>query len=723
MSGDPFADFHDPFVDFDDEAQAGPPAFLNYAPPQGAAKPEAERFQPWHTHGDAGSPQATGPASADDIDLGMSEHDADVALETGSDLLQHAAMGATGGYGDDLAGLLIGTGARLHGRSGPDADLASRAARDSIRARQQGGRDRSPVASVVGDVAGAGALAAAVGGPFGAQISQMSVVPRVLSGAGVGAGWGLFTGYGYSDSDSFNERGRAALEAVPAGAMLGAAGEAVGSAVRGIKGMAGELAPWLAQKANKARQAMLGTPGDYTRAAEQGGRIDAINDVTKAAEDLGVVNRWAPQSSEDYARRLGDVRRAQGETIGATLDEAGDRGVALDVDDTERGLLGLAQQYERGATPISGTVDDDKIKSITLRRMADLLPDDANWANPNDAQLVGQGGGASAAPGRSLPPSAGQSLMDDLYDLESGDLGYVVTPRSLPPPLATDAVIEGSYHSQPPPPRRALSPREMWELKQKYERAGGYKKREMAQPGASAVKEAYREGAQVPRDQVYGAMPSDLAPGFETATDKFGQAATLENMARKKAAQRAGWGLGRVGTVLSGAGTGAAVGGALDAMVGLPPSLGAGAGGVLGGIAGYSARDYGPDLIANLLARGSEGAQHMASPGPIGTMAQNTGLMTGTLAQNPDVQQALQSVYADTKRLGDEGRGHNLPAAAQKLAASNPEAFGEYQEDFQAAATNPQALSVLLERLQRDQAQGNQRAAAILRQLQQMNVR
>jgi hypothetical protein len=127
--------------------------------------------------------------------------------QTEADLLRGGSQGFTAGFADELGGLAAGAGSlfgsardALTGFNGGDEgalDAAKRAyteGRDSERAKVKAARDRSPVASTVGEIAG-GVLV-----PGGAASKMSSIPKKMLAGAATGSALGALSGIGSAES-------------------------------------------------------------------------------------------------------------------------------------------------------------------------------------------------------------------------------------------------------------------------------------------------------------------------------------------------------------------------------------------------------------------------------------------------------------------------------------------------------------------------------------------
>lgn len=228
------------------------------------------------------------------------------ALDTLADGTVHAANGMFFGYGDELAGLVGGDEMR-----------------DNIRNRLQLGHERSPGASLAGDVVG-GAVPAVASTLATGGGAALPMAGRVALGMGLGAEQAGLAASGNADD---GDRWEAALDAAPIGAGMGALGELGASGVQGAGNWArNTAAPYLRNQGLLNRAASTAVPPKQLM-NELGGP-QGMREAGQWMEDRGMT-QWSPRelqsNIDDYtSMRSGDQR--------SFLDELGENPDAYPVD-------------------------------------------------------------------------------------------------------------------------------------------------------------------------------------------------------------------------------------------------------------------------------------------------------------------------------------------------------------------------------------------------------
>jgi hypothetical protein len=220
------------------------------------------------------------------------------------------------------------------------------------------------------------------------------------------------------------------------------------------------------------------------------------------------------------------------------------------------------------------------------------------------------------------------------------------------------------------------TPRDLDNMKQTYEGSSyALKTAPQMERGAAA---ANKVAADEARMRLGGVMAgaNRVDPGiledFTKGSQQFGDAATVEKIARSAAAKSA---------------VAPMIGGALGGVAGYQTQhdlKGAGLGAAAGALATRGLQTYGADMGANAL-RGVEGLSGGAS-------------------------QALQSAaqsggrLAEAKQVMAQSRGQELPNVINKLLADpqGAQSLGKYRAEFESAGRTPGGIAGLLSKLQRD---------------------
>lgn len=234
------------------------------------------------------------------------------------------------------------------------------------------------------------------------------------------------------------------------------------------------------------------------------------------------------------------------------------------------------------------------------------------------------------------------------------------------------------------------TPADLAALKRTYE-ANAYPDA-LSGSAENAMGQAHKLGADVSRDQLRNAMDHTLPEtqdAFNSGNQRFGQAAILEEMARNRAAGNAA----QTGPMMTG--MLGAVGGGLGAMVG-QGNLGMAALGAAAAKPMFNmARDYGPDLGANVARLGERGmgaaaggADWLSRNAPTGNL---TAALGGQRPDAPDGDQALEQMGADLAKQQGEARGYLLPQAVKQAVQSGQlgpytDMFAELDDDADIAA-------------------------------------
>lgn len=284
------------------------PSFLNYAPPEAPApRPRRARLghledytpgqQPYDpfpkppTQGGYRYELAT-PAEKPDHKYAYSPltpHPFDDPDATAPDPLE-SALDATLGFENAAT---LGGGDEFIG-------MFDENARDMLRNESAAARERAPLIYHGAEAVG-GLPAAMLGG-----------VPTQLA---IGAIQGGLS----SDAPDAEGRWRGARNgAMMAGALHGGAAglEKTAAAAR-------TTIPQLQTMANEARNAALASPDDFQALAQKRGLDFAFEGPNQAVKDLGLANKWWPQSARSYANKAKAFKAEAGPAISANLEEAG----------------------------------------------------------------------------------------------------------------------------------------------------------------------------------------------------------------------------------------------------------------------------------------------------------------------------------------------------------------------------------------------------------------
>lgn len=277
-----------------------------------AVAADEARFKPWTQPGDAGSPLETSGSNSAGSPLWSGD-----SLDTLADFGARASNGMYMGYGDELAGLVGGD------------DM-----RDNIRNRMQLAKERSPTASIAGDIAGGGVGTAAMmmlGGPAAASATRaLPLAGRIAAGGGLAAEQAALSASGYADD---GDRLAAATQAAPIGFALGGAGEAAATGIQGAGALVRDkVAPWLRDQGLLNRAASTGRPMQQL-SKEFGGR-EGVIDAGQFMENNGMT-QWSPKKLQSNLDDFSSMRQ-------------GDQSYFLE---------GLAE--EGGAPVNTGRVSDD----------------------------------------------------------------------------------------------------------------------------------------------------------------------------------------------------------------------------------------------------------------------------------------------------------------------------------------------------------------------------
>lgn len=416
-----------------------------------------------------------------------------------------------------------------------------------------------------------------------------------------------------------------AAQAFAGGAAAGGALHGMGEGMGMTSQLAGAASRGLGNIANDARNVALGgTGGDFQKAARMRGLDYIDTELPQSAEKLGLTNRFMPQSPGQYARKADAVRETAGKAEGAALDEAGQNvATYTPVDDLAEGLR------RRGGASRDGTIEG-VAEDTRLGQMADTLLSER-----------------------------GTPAMKRAPELDSNDMLYGGGTEVLEPGpefIPTGGIAPGSAG--------LMSPRELNTQKSAYYDRG-YKQSGMSDETAQLGATANREAGSEARDQLLAALdyaPEGVKPRYEQAAKTYGEAATIGDMTRNRAAANKA------------------------------PTQGQGFFGTMMSPATKLAKDYGPDLAANvsrLGERAAGGVERMTgAAAPYGRAA-------GGAAFQPGAQLAGQL------SSGSDEVPQGAAEAALIDLHTGGQALGQYQAEFAKAASSPDkgAVSTLITRL------------------------
>lgn len=463
MSADPYQDIldQDPYEAI--LAEAGHPAFIDYTPPPPPTLEsiDADRAARMSRYTRASSPskpyrRETAPPMPD---AGPNASGLEYWGEAGQDALTHAGDSASFGAGDELLGMLTqGVGVAL-GDNADVRDIAQQDTEQSWRDQQERASRRSPTASLIGDVAGT--LYPGIGATkaIAPLLKEANLLQRTAASGSIGAIMAGLSGAGHSEGD----RGRAATEAAPYGYAGGVAGELAGSAATNTLRAIGDTGPKLA---NALREKFFGS-NDLANLARRyrtpPGQVPALMD------ELGVLNRWKPQSTASLAGRLGEVADIKDKQIGEILRLAEERGISINIDDLSAELKAKGDAYTR--VPFENpdlvyrepVIDSFETKRDTLNDLAIRLP--TSRPPPPTPQTP-----SGPMPPPPLPAGprglrASNALITDAPEPDAPIAGALRDTNAIVPPapatpkrlretnaIVTDAPEEGidvTYHGEP----------------------------------------------------------------------------------------------------------------------------------------------------------------------------------------------------------------------------------------------------------------------------------
>lgn len=574
-----------------------------------------------------------------------------------------------------------------------------------------------------------------------------------LPGAGEGASWllragqqGLNAGF-QGGVASYRDHGDLLQAAKDAGAsallgfgLTGIGGEGVSKLGTGLAEGEARAAALEPSRSN----AMLRSFG------MQGSEIDNLpqwkrDAVTKEADQIVANNgRWLPGTVKELGADAGNVvnaARSKKDELAGMLDELGAR-----VDPREVGRLirqGKADYSPR--LPIGaekrGAIEDiasgyaqtpqDMTRVGTVRNVTANEPP-APPPLPNDARNVDvfEGAGNVSPAERDLfmrryAPGAAVPVEPPIAETAPGDFANA-------PPEAR-GLLERRYGSPPPPPPAEVQPSGYQAIPPPLPQPPGVLRGQVTgqqgewQPNGVPFAEMNLErqaaGAQIPagtpptpanefRRLRYGAISDAMEQGANRASPGLGtqwnQAKTQEGNARLLADASAS-ALDRTparspldwkdaAPMAAGAKLGTSVGGPI--------------GGAIGGAAGYGVgrmlAGRGQSTIAAIQgARQSMNRAGAAIAPPIqaaGNMLQQSGAASATLTEpRTTVQDWLAAKGVSVENVPQQSRGNQLGAAAQQLLQTEPQAFGQYQQQFQQAAQQgTTALNQLIIKLERE---------------------
>lgn len=312
------------------------------------------------------------------------------------------------------------------GGSDPGVPLGDlyRGERDQMRSMLDADSKDHPVASKVGDVAGALLPAVAtMGASSGA--SGASIGARLLRAVGSGAGWGGASGFGNSTADD----AQGLLKDTAKGAGVGAS---VGAGATFLGALARSASPWLRERAlNVGRRFLSGTQSSLSKAKP------LADDAVEEAFAQGAIGPF--KSIHGAADVLQQRREAVGDVYGQILKTLEERGVSGPEAEA------LAQQYASKAAEAKLTSFSPGVASA-YSRPANQLQQIAEKMRPGEALPAAVAEPSMAAPlaqeaqyqtvMRAQP--RGQ-LADLLVDRAAGPAGrprvpFAAGPRAVPPP-------------------------------------------------------------------------------------------------------------------------------------------------------------------------------------------------------------------------------------------------------------------------------------------------
>lgn len=516
------------------------------------------------------------------------------------------------------AGDALWSGAQgvMHGWGDEFAGLRGDEYQQAARDRLALAKKRSPVASSIAGMVGQGA-------------EDILLTPARWGAALAGAVSGGISGAGEADDGDRLEGG---LDSAGAGAVFGKGGELLARGAGAVAGGAKRLSGTLQGLTNEGRNAALGgTAGDFQKLARTKGLDYVEGGPGEAAQRLGLTNRFFPVSPSGYARRAQAAMTREGAAEGAALDDAGESIATYTPVDELAGGLRRRGAGQRDGTP-EGLAEDSR-----LNDMADVLLRERGMPE--------------------LQPTPGVDPMDALYGGFGGELpqpGFAPTGRTAP----------GSAGM--------FSPAELNAQKSTYYDRG-YKQQGISDNTSQLGAETNRIAGSEARQQLLAALdyaPPGVKPRYEAAAQNYGEAATIHDMARNKAA-------------------------------GMQAQPGGGFFSTLMSPATRALQRFGPDFAANMGQLGADAAGGLGNASGLAAQGFN-GLSRAGGAMG------TQAAGADDNPPGDplaSGRGYLLPQVVADLARTNPQSLGPYYQQIAQAMhdqSNAGQLNALLERLERD---------------------
>ena len=243
--------------------------------------------------------------------------EASQAERAGTSTIQDAVIDPLMGFGDEAYNAVVGAPIRM-AKDGVGYGEAYK--RESLRANEleRRRRERSPIASTAGDVAGvlvpAGAITKA-GGSLVARAAGRGLPTRAVAGAVEGAVYGGITGAGMAD---YGEKGEGAKTGAAVGAVAGGALPILGAGIRsaGSKAMSAirsaanpnaEAAARVGEALAKDKTAGLAMSADDLAAARS--NAQPIINADRGGQNVRSLARSAANQSPDVWGQMDDLTK------------------------------------------------------------------------------------------------------------------------------------------------------------------------------------------------------------------------------------------------------------------------------------------------------------------------------------------------------------------------------------------------------------------------------
>ncbi|RPH73974.1 hypothetical protein EHM76_04500 [bacterium] len=439
-------------------------------------------------------------------------------------------------------------------------------------------------------------------------------------------------------------------------------------------------------------------PQAMTEAALSGDNIGS-GDWRSVAEDAAGGGLLAAGMGAG-AKLLGNAAGGAAGWVGDKASAVGDWLTDSSYQTRNRALGGTPGQFqtlarEQGLDMVEGGLGESvERQGLTNRWMPQNAADYSRKADARMVDEVASKNAALTAAGSELGPGMlpRDELEQGIRGLRRNVGGAQGVGLNRDPMIGNYDRLADQVPQQLPPD---MSPSQLDQAKMAYYEQG-YPRGSIAPTSDALAATAHQDAGRVAKEQLHGAMEYALPETrnqFFDANQNIGELATIGNMAKGAAGKQA-------------AGSSALV----NALTAAPGMMGGAAMGDIPGamIGGYAtnkayglARDYGPDLAANLQARGGEAAR------AFGGSTQGMGDMMERFAQSPAPQAASNYIAgggdSSPQQSLEQGRGFLLGQAVQDALRSDPASLGPYANQFADAMSDPRpnAVNGLLTKLNR----------------------